>query len=340
MAPLVSIIIPTFDRPAYLRQAVISALGQTYPNVEVIIGDNSPNDTLGDWESSLTNDPRLSYRRNSRNLGMSGNFNALADSASGEYLVAIGDDDRLLPEFVSRLMQEMKEGVRLVFCNHYLIDSNGHRLEKETREHTRHYHRDKLTTGVLQNSAAAAWQQAIAISATLMRTADMQRLRFREDLNAPDAEFFIRLAMEGVDFAFVKDYLVEYRVHVANTSGAGLSSERLVEYLLPLEVSPAIEPCKQQLLGPLMMNAVSRCLRQGERERAKSLLRSSYYPRNAPFGSNNSHSPGLTARAKRLRTEVSYKLKVGLQEFCVTLPPAIGVPAYRVLRAAKDWAQP
>ena len=48
-------------------------------------------------------DPRLTYRRNERNLGMCGNFNALADAARGEFFVAIGDDDRLLPEFASRL---------------------------------------------------------------------------------------------------------------------------------------------------------------------------------------------------------------------------------------------
>jgi GT2 family glycosyltransferase len=40
MTPLVSIIIPTFDRPRYLQEAIEAVLAQTYPNIEVLIFDN------------------------------------------------------------------------------------------------------------------------------------------------------------------------------------------------------------------------------------------------------------------------------------------------------------
>ncbi len=333
MSPLVSIAIPTFDRPTYLEEAVASALAQTHPNIEVLIGDNGTGEAMHGWAPAVASDPRLFYRRNPHNLGMSGNFNALADAARGEFFVAIGDDDRLLPEFASRLLEQMNPGVSLAFCNHYLIDSEGRRLEAEGREQTRRYKRDGLQSGVLQSAQVAAWQQSIAMSATLIRTADMRRLRFREDLNTPDAEFFIRLAEEDAKFAFAPDYLAEYRVHVAATTSSGLCSERLVEYLLPLEVAPLVEPYKKQLLGPLMMNAVSRCLRRGERERAKRLLHSAYYPSRAPVDSVPHSKP------RRLAEATEHAVKFGLQHFCASLPTAIGSPAYRVVRAAKDWAR-
>ena len=41
---LVSILIPTYDRPSYLRIALASAFNQTYKNIEVIVVDDSPND--------------------------------------------------------------------------------------------------------------------------------------------------------------------------------------------------------------------------------------------------------------------------------------------------------
>lgn len=333
MSPLVSLVIPTFDRPAYLEEAVASALAQTYPHIEVLVGDNGSVDVIRGWARELVSDPRLTYRRNPRNLGMCGNFNALADAARGEFFVAIGDDDRLLPDFVSRLVEEMKPDISLAFCNHYVIDQRGQRLEAESREQTRRYKRDRLGTGVLENAQIAAWQQSIAMSAALIRTAAMQRLRFREDLNTPDAEFFIRLAHEeGVKFAFVPDYLVEYRTHLAATSTAGLCSERLVEYLLPVAVPPAVEPYKRHLLGPLMMNAVSRCLRRGERERARSFLRSRYYPAHAPIESNPRTTP------QRLSDATEHAVKLGLQHLCASLPSAIGTPTYRAVWAAKDWA--
>jgi glycosyltransferase involved in cell wall biosynthesis len=333
MPALVTIAIPTFDRPAYLEQAVASALAQTYPHIEVIVGDNGCGEAMKGWAPEVAGDPRLVYQQNPRNFGMSGNFNALADAARGEFLTAIGDDDRLLPDFVSRLMQEMKPEVTLAFCNHFLIDRYGNRLDLQSREQTCRYSRDHLSEGVLENAQVAAWQQAMALSATLMRTADMRRLRFREDLNTPDAEFFIRLAQEGGKFAFVPDYLAEYRVHVGATSSAGLCSEVLVEYLLPLEVSAAVEPYKERLLGPLMMNAVSRCLRQGERERARKLLNSHYYPLGAPR-----NRTALSAK-ERIAEATEHAVKYGLQHICASLPTAIGSPTYRVVRAAKEWAR-
>ncbi|MHC5718428.1 MAG: glycosyltransferase family 2 protein, partial [Nostoc sp.] len=38
--PLVSVIIPTYNRPEYLKQAIASAIKQTYQNIEIIISDN------------------------------------------------------------------------------------------------------------------------------------------------------------------------------------------------------------------------------------------------------------------------------------------------------------
>ena len=333
MPALVTIAIPTFDRPAYLEEAVASALAQTYPHIEVLVGDNGTGPAMEGWAPEIATDTRLIYRRNPRNLGMCGNFNALADAARGEFFTAIGDDDRLLPDFVSRLVEEMKPGVSLAFCNHYLIDREGHRLDGPSREQTHRYGRDQLASGVLENAQIAAWQQSIAMSAALMRTADMRRLRFREDLNTPDAEFFIRLAQEGAQYAFLPDYLAEYRVHIAATSSGGLHTEALVEYLLPLQVSAVVEPYKKKLLGPLIMNAVSRCLRQGERERARKLLHSPYYPARAAL------DPAAHSATRRFAEATEHAVKYGLQHFCASLPKVIGTPTYRVVRAAKDWAR-
>src|SRR5918911_1825747 len=102
---LVSIAIPTFNRLDYLKEAVASALAQTYERVEVLIGDDGREEAIRAWgEEIARRDARVRYRRNPYNLGLAGNWNALADAARGEFLVIIGDDDRLLPEFVETLI--------------------------------------------------------------------------------------------------------------------------------------------------------------------------------------------------------------------------------------------
>ncbi|MEO6508309.1 MAG: glycosyltransferase [Chthoniobacterales bacterium] len=332
MTGLVSIIIPTFDRPRYLREAIDAALAQTYADVEVLVFDNGTLDeTLAVGEEAARRDSRVRFRRNQHNLGMSGNFNALAEAAHGEFLVAIGDDDRLLPEFAARLVAVMTPDVRVAFSNHYLIDSCGHRLEAESIAYNRQYGRGMLPTGLLENPEAAAWQQSIPMSASVLRTADMQRLRFREDLNTPDAEFFIRLAAEGARFVFVPDYLMEYRIHLGAETVSGHWSEQLVECLTPVKVKPELESYKRHFLTPMVVNAVSRCLQQGNMEMARKFLRNEYYPRrrssavlpSATTDADEESNPGLRHAVGSL-----------LQSVCANLPAAIGAPIYRGVRRA------
>ncbi len=311
---------------------------QTYSNIEVLVFDNGTLDeTRAVAEDATRRDSRVRFQRNDRNLGMSANFNALAQAARGEFLVAIGDDDRLLPEFVSRLVGVMRPGSRLAFSNHYLINADGNRLEPESREYTRHYGRDTIPAGVLEDATAAAWRQSIPMSASLLRTDDLQRLRFREDLNTPDVEFFIRLAHEGARFIFVPEYLMEYRIHLGAVTASGLWSEELVECLTPIEVKPEIEPYKRQFLIPMVVNAVSRCLQQGNMERARAFLRNKYYPRRrCALGNENGYRPLSLRPALGEQDETGQALRYALggllQGFCANLPASVGSPIYRAVR--------
>ena len=343
MSPLVSILIPTFDRPQYLAEAIDAALAQTYRNLEVLVFDNGTMDeTLQVAEQAVRRDPRVRFQRNERNLGMSGNFNALFDAARGEFVVVIGDDDRLLPEFVAKLAAAMVPPVRVSFSNQYLIDAKGQRLEERTEAHAQRYGRDTLPAGIMDNAEAASWQLSIPMSASLLHTADMRRLRFREDMNTPDIEFFIRLAREGAAFCFVPERLMEYRVHLGAETAGGLSTEQLAECLTPYKVRPEVEPYKRQFLAPMVVNAVSRCLQRGDMKKARALLRNKYYPRRVTasggaWGSGIGH-PLHSALERRNGSHPALRLSLGrlLQNFCAHLPAAVGAPIYRSVRRVRQ----
>ena len=346
VSPLVSILIPTFDRPRYLREAIDTALAQTYRNLEVVVFDNGVMDeTLQVAEEATRRDPRVRFQRNERNLGMSANFNALADAARGEFAIAIGDDDRLLPEFVDRLVAAMEGPVRVTFSNQYLIDASGQRLEDSTEAHARRYGRDTLSAGVIGSADVASWQLSIPMSASILHTADLRRLRFREDMNTPDIEFFIRLAREGAAFCFVPDYLMEYRVHPGAETATGLSSEQLVECLTPYKVRPEVEPYKRVFLAPMVVNAVSRSLQRGNMKQARALLRNKYYPRRisasgGAWGSSAGH-PLYATRGRRnsANPALRHSLARLLQGFCAHLPAALGAPIYRAVRRVRQASQ-
>jgi glycosyltransferase involved in cell wall biosynthesis len=318
MKPLVTIAIPTYNRLHYLKEAVQSALTQTYPNIEVLISQDPTKDGLDEsiqiWSQTLVNqNPKVRYRCNSANLGLAGNWNVLADSAQGEYLVIIGDDDRLLPNFVETLVAAVLPSGQVAFSNHYIINTQGEQLQAESYNYTKHYRRDRILPGQLNNPELWVWQNAIPISAALIRTQYVQQLRFKEDLNNPEIELFIRLAQLGGSFIFVPEYLSEYRIHEQTATLTGLRNEKLVNYLLSTPVSSEVEFYKRELVSQLMVNAVSRCLLQGEWRQARYFLRSQYYP-----------------HAQR-------KTSTGLfQALCTILPPFFGCILYRLGHSIKN----
>lgn len=311
-APLVSIGIPTVTRLGYLKEAVESALAQTWRNVEVLVGDDGDTLDIQEWSLARSrDDPRLTYWRNSRRLGLAGNWNAIVEKASGDFVVLLGDDDRLLPQFVERLLAATESDTAVIFCNHHIIDANGCRLERETERVTRRYHRAELVAGRLVTPAASAWQMVICPSAALIRRRDVLRVGFRPELNTPDIEFFIRLAGEHARFDFVPEFLAEYRVHGSSETSSGLRTDALAAQLLGIAVPAEIEPLKRELMRHLLVNATSRCLEHGEWQRALEFLKSDYYP----------------ASSRR----ASYMM----QRVCATLRRPFGTALYRTILQAK-----
>jgi glycosyltransferase involved in cell wall biosynthesis len=310
MRPLVTICIPTYRRLEYLKEAVSSALQQDYPRFEIIIGDDGTTQELREWcQEQTKQNPRVRYQHNGRNLGLAGNWNALADAAEGEYVAIIGDDDRLLPEFISRLIDSVGSA-DVAFSNHYLIDAVGRRLGDETRRITARYSRHLLVRGELEQPICAVWRNSVPMSASLIRTEVVRRLRFKEDLNTPELELFVRLAGSGGRFVFVPEYLSEYRVHAASETSHGLMGDRLVRYLEPVIVPPDVEPLKAALLAEMLAGAVGSALGRGDKRVARQFLRSRYY-KSGPLMST-------------------------LHRVCIGFPPA-GVLTFRHLRLVRNW---
>ena len=73
--PLVSVIIPTYNRPDYLKEAIESAVGQTYQTIEVIVADDcGPASAQNQKIVEDFQDSRIIFRRNATNLGVTQNF--------------------------------------------------------------------------------------------------------------------------------------------------------------------------------------------------------------------------------------------------------------------------
>ncbi len=149
--PLVSVVIPTYNRPEYLHQAISSAINQTYQNIEIIVSDNCSPENPQEIVESFA-DPRIRFWRQPQNLGMIANQMHAFKMARGKYLASLHDDDMWNQDFLAKLIPPLEENSNLIlaFCDQYIIDANSKIKHRLTKINTRSYKRDQLAAGVHQ----------------------------------------------------------------------------------------------------------------------------------------------------------------------------------------------
>jgi glycosyltransferase involved in cell wall biosynthesis len=103
MTPILSILIPTYNRVKYLKIMLNSVIIQVERDnltsqVEVIISDNASDDGTKDYIGSLSSEkPFIRYSRNEKNIGVVKNIIKLFELTNGKYWMFYGDDD-IIPE--------------------------------------------------------------------------------------------------------------------------------------------------------------------------------------------------------------------------------------------------
>lgn len=106
--PYISIIVPCYSHPDYLKQALLSALNQDYKGkYEIIVVDNTELTKTPTENQRIVeelNDFRIIYYRNEKNIGMIGNWNRLAELARAPFIVYLHDDDMLLMSSLTTLI--------------------------------------------------------------------------------------------------------------------------------------------------------------------------------------------------------------------------------------------
>lgn len=108
-APLVTVGIPTFNRPDGLRRTLECIRAQTYRNLEIIVSDNCSDtpETRAVVLAHQQADARVRYVRQERNIGLEANFKFLLAQATGEFFFWAADDDEWTPDFVAVCLEHI-----------------------------------------------------------------------------------------------------------------------------------------------------------------------------------------------------------------------------------------
>lgn len=105
--PLVSVIVPTYNRPELLHRAIRSILNQTYRNIEIVV----VNDAGADVESilhPLNARGNIIHIRHPHNKGLAAARNTGIRAARGKYIAYLDDDDIYFPEHIGRLVTALE----------------------------------------------------------------------------------------------------------------------------------------------------------------------------------------------------------------------------------------
>ena len=230
--PLVSVLVPTFDRPRYLRETLASVVAQSWRNLEIIVHDNaSPNDPAPLIEAFA--DPRIVLYRNSENLGVTRNIMAGLARCRGKYVAILGDDDLWQGDFVATLVAPLERDPSLVlaFCDHGIIDGVGRREDATADKVTRRFGRNRLGEGVHRpfDRIALVHRSICIVSGAVLRRADFDFRALPGDLLF-GADFYISyLAVRtGKACYYVPRRHAFYRYHRGSlTASLGASEQKL-----------------------------------------------------------------------------------------------------------------
>jgi len=138
MMPLVSILIPTYNQPKYCMAALESALNQTYPNIEILVGDDSTNeDTKNAIKPYLRKYKNIQYFYHDGKIPRGGTSNSLflLNHCNGEYINYLLHDDLFYPEKISKMMnyyvKDLDDRISLITSARDAIDPEGRKIARQ-----------------------------------------------------------------------------------------------------------------------------------------------------------------------------------------------------------------
>jgi hypothetical protein len=213
--PAVSAVLATFRAGEYLRQAIASALAQSFGDLEVIVSDDAADPGVLELVETF-GDPRIRYRANPTRLGPAGNHWAALSEARGRYVAILNHDDLWRPEYLATAVPILDHtpDAMLVFCDHDVIDLSGRSLPTEADRTAQQWGRDRLISGLHRPFPDLVAQQTIPVAmGCLFRREGIAPADLPDVGPAYDLWLAFSLCRTGGGAYYLTDRLTAWRVH-------------------------------------------------------------------------------------------------------------------------------
>jgi len=226
--PLWSVMIPTYNCADYLRKTLAAVLAQD-PGPELmqieVVDDCSTNNNPAAVVAELGKN-RVQFFRQSKNLGVTKNFDTCLERSQGHLVHILHGDDLVLEGFYSKMQNafEQQSDIGAAFCRQIFIDDEGNQLALSDLE------QDK--SGILNN-----WLERLASEQRIMTPSIVVRREAYEKLGgfdqrlicSEDWEMWVRIAA-NYPIWYEVEPLAAYRMHNNSNTGRHIRTGEDMRY--------------------------------------------------------------------------------------------------------------
>ena len=208
LAPLVSVVIPTFNRAAFIVEAIDSVLHQHFPSLEIlVVDDRSTDSTVQVIKRLMQRHPEIVLLENKRRKGPSGARNTGILAGRGEFVAFLDSDDTWLPLHLEKgvLFLEGHKGITVLFGNFRVEDATDCDAQHDFFDRKRVLHRIKKDMvnadfAILRGNVFQALIQEnfFHVGTAIIRSDVARSVLFDEDIRlSEDRDFAIRLSKKA-----------------------------------------------------------------------------------------------------------------------------------------------
>src|SRR5690242_2651770 len=290
------IMLPYYGDVSLMQAAVRSVIAQSDRDWRLTVVDDGKEPGVPEWFAQLGDD-RVRYERNERNLGATGNYQKCLGLAEYEYLVLMGTDDIMLPNYVATLRSVLDEfpGVGMIQPGVEVINGEGKVISTLADEVKRRLYAPKVERRIKMGGEELATSLLrgcwFYFPSLCWRTDAIRKVNFRDNLDIiQDLALVIDLIQLGEEMAVDATVCFQYRRHSVSLSAAGaLAGTRFTEarnYFIDASEQmkaqgwPRAARASRRYLASRLhaCTLLPAAIREGNREGIRSLSRHAFGP--------------------------------------------------------------
>lgn len=214
---LISVVMAAYNAEKTIQQAVLSVLGQTYQNLELLVVDDGSSDNTKDLVKGLAaKDSRIKLICSPSNHGVSHARKCAMKKAEGSWIAILDSDDVWVPDKLEKqiALQKMRDA-ELLFTGSAFMDENGKRLEWELHVPEEISYRKLLKQNLVSNSSV------------LVRKSLYEKFFVENDSLHEDFAVWLAITKIGVRAYGINEPLLIYRLAKSSKSGNKLRAAKM-----------------------------------------------------------------------------------------------------------------